>query len=88
MAWCRKRSNLVFTYTQLLPRLDRSGRHLILSGVTNRTYRVEFKTQLEGGTNWTPLTNITFPANRATAVISNALNGTASNRFFRAVRAP
>lgn len=85
---CGVRSNLVFTYAQLLPRLDPSGPHLVLSGVTNRAYRVEYAPRPDGGTNWTPLTNITFPANRATAVISNALNGTASNRFFRAVRAP
>jgi hypothetical protein len=86
---CDFRSNLVFTYVQLLPRLDvLAGRHLVLSGVTNSRYRVEYNSRLGSTNPWTPITNITFPTNHGTAILSNALPTTNSNRFFRAVRLP
>ena len=78
----------------VLPRLDAlEGRHLVLSGVTNRTYRVEHNSRLGTTSGWTPLTNITFPANNSVAILSNALAtnsppAVATNRFFRAVRIP
>ena len=82
-------TNLSFTYVQLLPRLDAlDGRHLILSGVTSRTYRVEYAPHLAPPGAWTPLTNISLPANNSLMVISNALAPVTTNRFFRAVRVP
>ena len=81
-------TNLVFTYFQLLPRLDPLGAHLVLSGVTNRTYRIELNGRIGTTSGWTPLTNISFPANNSVAILSNALTPVATNRFLRAVRVP
>ena len=84
-------TNLVFTYVQLLPRLgplEADTRHLVLLGVTNRTYRVEYNGRLGVTNGWLPLTNITFPANNGAAILSNALHNLPTNRFYCAVRVP
>ena len=60
----------------------------MLSGITNRTYRVEYNGRIGVTNGWSTLTNITFTANNNIAVISNALHNLPTNRFYRAVRVP
>ena len=83
------RTNVIFTYVQTLPRLDLllDHRGFLLSGVTNRTYRLEYNGRLGSTSGWTPLTNLTLPPNNSAAIVSNTMSAT-SNRFYRAVRVP